>query len=198
MTKPVEYFFSIGSPWSFIGFQAFIDLAAANAVEIKPFLTTVVEENGGIYSRNRPEVRRAYWTRDLKRWSHLRGIEMRLENRPALSDPVPASLMVIAAYLDGKDWIALTKALQEAFWVRAEDIGNRDVRKAIAIAAGLDGTALLDRESDDDVKAKWTADRAYALDRGVFGFPTFVYEGESYWGQDNLPFLERHLQGQPL
>ncbi|PZM15481.1 2-hydroxychromene-2-carboxylate isomerase [Rhizobium tubonense] len=198
MTKIVEYFFSIGSPWSFIGLDAFLDLARKNDVEIKPFLTTVVEENGGIFSRNRPEARRAYWTRDLKRWAKVRGKELLLESRPALGDPAPASLSVIAAYLDGHDWVALTRALQAAFWVRGEDIGKPEVRKAIADAAGFDGAGLLRREAEEDVKAKWAGDRDHAIKRGVFGFPTFVYDGEIYWGQDNLPFLERHFGGDRL
>ncbi|MGO7660619.1 2-hydroxychromene-2-carboxylate isomerase, partial [Rhizobium ruizarguesonis] len=90
-----------GSPWSYIGFDAFAELAAKNDVVVTPSLTTVVEENGGIFSRNRPEIRRAYWTRDLKRWSRVRGKELQLEHRPDLIDPTPASLFVIAAYLDG-------------------------------------------------------------------------------------------------
>ncbi len=195
MTKIVDYFFSIGSPWSYIGFDAFVDIAANRNVEIKPYLTTVVEENGGIFSRNRPEIRRGYWTRDLKRWAAVRGKKLILENRPDLSDPAPASLIVIAAYLDGKDWIGLTRALQHAFWSEAKDIGQAHVRAAIADAAGLDGAELLLRQADEDVRGKWVADREHAVKSGVFGFPSFFYDGEIYWGQDNLPFLERHFRG---
>ncbi|MGO4567526.1 2-hydroxychromene-2-carboxylate isomerase [Rhizobium sp. 2YAF20] len=198
MTKTVEYFFSIGSPWSFIGLDAFLDLARKNDVEVKPYLTTVVEENGGIFSRDRPEARRAYWTRDLKRWAKLRGKNLLLDNRPQLSDPSPASLSVIALYLDGGDWPTLTRTLQEAFWVRGEDIGLSDVRKTIADTRSFDGAGLLRREQDEDVRAKWASDRAHAVQLGVFGFPTFRHDGELYWGQDNLPFLERHLAGEQL
>ncbi|MGG7538595.1 2-hydroxychromene-2-carboxylate isomerase [Rhizobium sp. 12,4] len=195
MTKTVEYFFSIGSPWSYIGFNAFTELAAQNDVLITPYLTTVVEENGGIFSRNRPEIRRAYWIQDLKRWARVRGKQLWLEHRPELSDPTPASLFVIAAYLDGQDWVGVARALQHAFWSEAKDIGKADVREAIVNAAGFDGAALLRRQADDDVQNKWSADRVHARDSGVFGFPTYVHDGEIYWGQDNLPFLERHLRG---
>jgi 2-hydroxychromene-2-carboxylate isomerase len=195
LTRIVDYFFSIGSPWSYIGFDSFVELAANGNVEIRPYLTTVVEENGGIFSRNRPEIRRGYWTRDLKRWAAVRGKNLILENRPELSDPGPASLIIIAAYLDGKDWIGLTRALQHAFWSQAKDIGQPHVRAAIADAAGFDGSGLLQRQADEDVRAKWAADREHAVKSAVFGFPTFLYDGEIYWGQDNLPFLERHFRG---
>lgn len=195
MTKVIEYFFSIGSPWSYIGLDTFAELAANNDVGITPYLTTVVEENGGIFSRNRPEIRRTYWIRDLERWARVRGKSLLLHDRPELSDPTPASLFVIAAYLDGKDWIGVSRALQHAFWSEAKDIGKPDIRSMVAYAAGFDGAALLKRQADDDVQDKWTGDRIHARDSGVFGFPTYRYDGEIYWGQDNLPFLERHLAG---
>ncbi|AOF92730.1 DsbA family protein [Sinorhizobium sp. RAC02] len=196
MTKTVDYFFSIGSPWSHLGFDTFVDLAARSGTRIRPYLTTVIEENGGIFSRNRPDIRRAYGARDLQRWARARGKPLLLDNRPALSDPTPASLIVIAALLDGQDWIALTSALQHAFWAEAKDIGNPHVREAIASASGFDGLVLGRRESDEDVRAKWSADRSHAAASGVFGFPSYRYDGELYWGQDNLPFLERHLAGE--
>ena len=89
MTKVVDYFFSIGSPWSFLGFDAFLDLARRYELGIEPRLATVIEENGGIFSRNRPEARRAYGVRDLKRWAKLRGKVLLLGNRSGLSDPTP-------------------------------------------------------------------------------------------------------------
>jgi 2-hydroxychromene-2-carboxylate isomerase len=199
MAKVIEYFFSISSPWAFIGLKPFIELAERMGAEVRPYLTTVVEENGGIYSRNRPEARRLYWQKDLARWSRIRGRDMKMDNRGSLSDPTPASFMVIAAILDGQPWVPLTLALQEAFWTRVEDIGNPEVRKQIADAAGLDGAALLKREQDADVQAKWKADRDLAIEKGVFGFPSFLIDGELYWGQDNLPFLEQHLKtGKPV
>lgn len=173
-------------------------LVAKYSAVIQPFPTSIIEENGGIYSRNRPAARRAYWTQDLKRWSRLRGKPMILDDRPTLGDPTPASFMVLAAIADGEDWVSLTRALQEAFWLHARDIGDAEVRRLIANGAGLDGEALLRRELDADVQSMWTDNHETARSGGVFGFPTFRYDGQLYWGQDSLPFLERHLNGEPL
>ena len=107
----------------------------------------------------------------------------------------PFSRLLAQQRFDGLIQPPKTRALQQAFWSAAKDIGQPQVRQAIADAAGFDGAALLKRQADDDVRAKWAADRDHAVETGVFGFPTFLYDSEIYWGQDNLPFLERHVSG---
>ncbi|AYM08240.1 MULTISPECIES: 2-hydroxychromene-2-carboxylate isomerase [Agrobacterium tumefaciens complex] len=198
MTKTIDYFFSIGSPWAFIGLEPFAVLAKEQGATIRPHVIPLIEENGGIYSRNRPEARRAYWIRDLKRWAALRGKVLNFDNRAALSDPAPAGLIVAAAIETGDDWLKLAAALQEAFWVRGEDIGNADVRGAIATAAGFDAAALDNHGQSDAVAALQKASFEAARTAGVFGVPTYRYQDELYWGQDSLPFLERHLRGEKL
>ncbi|MBB5663918.1 2-hydroxychromene-2-carboxylate isomerase [Rhizobium leguminosarum] len=198
MTKVIDYFFGIGSPWSFIGLDAFAELALRHGASIQPHLISVIEDNGGIYSRNRPEARRAYWTKDLKRWAVLRGKTLNFENRAALSDPTPAGFMVIAAIENGLDWLGLTRALQTAFWTDEADIGRSEVRQAIANSVGIDGAKLEERAQAEATQAIWRSNIESAKTAGVFGLPTFRYEDELYWGQDSLPFLERHLNGDKI
>lgn len=198
MTKTIDYFFGLGSPWAYIGLESFVALARAHGATIRPHVIPLIEANGGIYSRNRPDARRAYWTTDLKRWAALRGKTLSFENRAALSDPTPAGLMVLAVVESGQDWLTLASALQQAFWGRGEDIGKVEVRLAIAASHGFDGTALEEHAKSDAVAAIRDADFETAKAAGVFGLPTYLYEGEIYWGQDSLPFLERHLKGEKL
>ncbi|MDC9833790.1 2-hydroxychromene-2-carboxylate isomerase [Rhizobium binxianense] len=198
MTKTIDYFFGIGSPWAFIGLEPFAALASEHGASIRPYVIPLIEDNGAIYSRNRPEARRAYWVKDLKRWAALRGKVLNFENRAALSDPTPAGFLVIAAIDAGQDWLRLTKALQEAFWTRGEDIGRAEVRRAIADKAGFDGATLEQRAQAENTQAIWKSNAETAKAVGVFGLPTFRYEDELYWGQDSLPFLERHLNGDKI
>lgn len=198
MTKTIDYFFGIGSPWSFIGLEPFVALAQQHETTIRPYVIPLIEDNGGIYSRNRPEARRTYWLKDLGRWAALRGKRLSFENRAALADPTPAGLTVIAAIESGADWLKLTGALQEAFWTRGEDIGNTEVRQTIVTAAGFDSAALEELAQAGAALSIWKSNIETAKAAGVFGLPTFRYEGELYWGQDSLPFLERHLKGEKL
>ena len=198
MTKSIDYFFGIGSPWAFIGLEAFIALAEKHDVSIRPFVIPLIEENGAIYSRNRPEARRAYWIKDLKRWAAVRGKVLNFENRAALSDPTPASLMVIAAIDAQADWLELTLRLQEAFWVRGDDIGRAEIRQGIAERLGFDAAKLEQYGETKAAKSTWQSNIEIAKAAGVFGFPTFRFEDELYWGQDSLQFLERHLSGNKI
>ncbi|MFT4149415.1 MAG: DsbA family protein, partial [Paracoccaceae bacterium] len=142
MTQKIDYFFGLGSPWAYIGLEPFVALAAAQGAQIVPHVIPLIEENGGIYSRNRPPARRAYWFTDLKRWAARRGVTLEFAGREGLSDITPAGDLVVAAWLRGDDWLALARAFHQAFWGRAEDIGAPDVRARITAAAGLDSAAL--------------------------------------------------------
>lgn len=198
MTKTIDFFFGVGSPWAYIGFDAFLALANRHNLDIQPHIIPLIEENGAIYSRNRPDARRNYWFRDLSRWAALREKPLALENRSGLADPTPAGRLIVAAHLDGLDWIGLTRALQTALWGRAENIGEADVRAAIVTRAGFDARRLEDRAADTDVQVLLDSSFKHAKEAGVFGIPTYLYQGELYWGQDSLPFLERHLNGEKL
>lgn len=198
MTQKIDYFFGLGSPWAYLGLDAFEALARAQGAVIEPHVTGLIEENGGIYSRNRPAARRAYWFTDLKRWAAVRGITLEFSGRENLSPITPAEDLVIAAYLGGQDWLSLARAFHQAFWSRAEDIGTPEVRARITIAAGFDSDALEAAAKSPDVAARRAASLDLARSSGVFGLPTYLTGGELFWGQDSLGFLERHLKGETL
>lgn len=190
----IDYYFGIGSPWSYIGLDPLLELSQRSGAAIRPVLIPLIEENGAIYSRNRPEARRAYWFTDLRRWAEFRGKTLKLEGRGGLSDPTPAGFLVLGEIIDGGDWAELAKVLQAALWEKGLDIGDAAVRRSVLEAAGFDAARLEGRAAKSDIAAAWKANYAEAVERGVFGLPTFHFDNELYWGQDSLPFLERHLE----
>lgn len=198
MTQKIDYFFGLGSPWAYIGLDAFTTLARAQGAEIVPHIVPLIEENGGISSRNRPPARRAYWLNDLKRWAGRRGVPLAFKGRETLSDSGPAADLVIAAWLRGEDWLALARAFHCAFWGRAEDIGTPEIRALITTQAGLDAAALEAFAQGPEVARRKAESLETARRAGVFGLPSYLVDGELFWGQDSLPFLESHLKGEKL
>lgn len=198
MTRKIDYFFSMGSPWAYLGLEPFLALAKSHGASIEPHAIPLIEENGGIYSRDRPQTRRAYWLNDLRRWAKLRNVALEFDGRQDLADPTPAGDLIVAAFLENRDWAALALALHHAFWTRAEDIGRPDVRRRIAAAAGFDGEALEASARSETLVARRRRSYETAKAAGVFGVPSYLSGNELFWGQDSLPFLQRHLEGETL
>jgi 2-hydroxychromene-2-carboxylate isomerase len=101
--------------------------------------------------------------------------------------------MVIAAQLQGLDAQPLSHALLRALWAEERDTSQAEVRIAVADESGYDGASLQALEQAAETLAAYRANSAAAVEAGVFGAPTFILNGERFWGQDRLAFLDRAL-----
>ena len=64
---------------------------------------------------------------------------------------------------------------------------------AIADHLGLHGAELLKQSTGDAVAAEFAKNTEEAIAANVFGAPWYSVDGEGYWGQDRLEFVERAL-----
>ncbi len=93
VTKIIDYVFSIGSPWSYIGLEPFLDLVEKTGAEIRPYLTTVVEENGGYLLAQPARGPSPILAAGSQALGRLSSKKLLLENRPPLADPAPAACL---------------------------------------------------------------------------------------------------------
>ncbi|WP_273687957.1 2-hydroxychromene-2-carboxylate isomerase [Ketogulonicigenium vulgare] len=193
----VQYFYSLASPWAYLGAQRLIDLCADKGVVIEAFPIATFKDNGWIPLMEKPANRQAYVALDLKRWVSRLGLPMVTQDRPAgmagLGDALP---MIYAAQLAGVDALALAVALQKAYREECIDVGLPAPRAAVATAAGFDGAALSAMETTPEVAAQREAMFDAARAAGVFGSPTYVFNGELFWGQDRLDFLAEAISAE--
>jgi len=194
--KLIDYFDSMSSPWTYLGHLRFMNLAHRFGLTIrhKPMdLLKVWSVSGGLPLKQRARQRQAYRHQELRRWSELLGLPCNLE--PA-HHPVAdrrACYMVIAAMRRGLDWSALSNAILRAVWVEDRDIADHATLIAIANENSMDGQALLAATEDAAVQAEYQSNTEEAIRVGVFGAPTYVFDGELFWGQDRLQMLEWRL-----
>ena len=194
--KLIDYFDSMSSPWTYLGHLRFMNLAHRFGLTIrhKPMdLLKVWSVSGGLPLKQRARQRQAYRHQELRRWSELLGLPCNLE--PA-HHPVAdrrACYMVIAAMQRGLDWSALSNAILRAVWVEDRDIADHATLIAIANENSMDGQALLAATEDTAVQAEYQSNTEEAIRIGVFGAPTYVFDGELFWGQDRLQLLEWRL-----
>ncbi len=199
MSKVCEYYFAPQSPWSYLGHQRFVALAKKYDVKIdaRPFdLGKIFGVSGGLPLAKRAPQRQAYRLVEMQRWSEYLGLPMNLQPTffPVAADP--AARLIIAANLANGTEAAmnLTQAIMSAVWADQRNIADPDTLAALAQECELDGKALLKSSETASVQAEYDRFTNDASAANVFGAPWFVYQGEGYWGQDRLDFLERAFQ----
>jgi 2-hydroxychromene-2-carboxylate isomerase len=196
MAKTVDYYFSPMSPWTYLGHQRFADILARSGaqVKVKPVdYGRIFPVSGGLPVKQRALQRQAYRLVELRRWRDFLGVPLNVEPKhfPYAADS--AALLIIAADRQHGTQAAMKLALGilRACWAEERNCADAGTLDQIAAAAGVDGYALRSRESE--AKAAYDAYTQEAIERQVFGAPSYVVDGEIFWGQDRLDLLQRAL-----
>ena len=195
-------FYTLSSPWAYLAGPRLADVVRRHNAKLalKPFdFQEIVPRTGGVPLRTRPIARRTYHALELDRWRRYLGMPLNLEPRYYPKEITApdwnrfAGWMVIAAVLRGDDAFRLSHAILRALWAEERDIADASVRRDIARENGMDGDALVALERSEEVQRAYRANSDEAEALGVFGSPTFVLDGERFWGQDRLGFVDRAL-----
>lgn len=200
MTKTVDYYFTPVSPWTYLGHERFNAICTRHGatIRVKPcdIGGKVFPISGGLPLAKRAPQRQAYRLVELKRWRDYLGVPLTLQPKFFPTNPETAALLIVAATRLGADSaMALSGALLRACWVEEQDVGDAASLRRIVTDAGFDADVLMRMAQSSEVRAMYEANTQEAIDRGVFGAPTYVLDDEPFWGQDRLDFLERALAG---
>ncbi|MGU3575591.1 2-hydroxychromene-2-carboxylate isomerase [Brucellaceae bacterium C25G] len=191
----LEIFYGISSPWAYFGAPRAVEIAKAHVAELVLRPIRIIEANGGIPLRTRPDARQLYHAVELERWRlHL---DMPLNLKPKFypcATIEKAAQAVIAVQKAGLDAARFSFAVQRALWAEERDIADVETLRAIANESiGSHGAALVRDPQPGDIVAEWNENLAEAERLGIFGTPTYVVDGELFWGQDRLEFVNRAL-----
>jgi 2-hydroxychromene-2-carboxylate isomerase len=198
MSKTAKYFLSPQSPYVYLGHERFLESAKKHGVkvELKPIdLGKIFNLSGGLPLAKRAPQRQAYRLVELKRWSEF--LQKPLNLHPKFF-PVPsdaASRFIIAVNLaHGTDAaLQVAGAIMRGVWAEEKNIADADTLAAIAARLGHNGAALLKSSETAGVQAEYDRFTDEAIAANVFGVPWYIVDGEGYWGQDRLDFVERAL-----
>ena len=196
-SSDILYFYSLASPFSYLGHTRLIALSARHNIRVrfKPAdMSVVFPKTGGLPVKQRSPQRQAYRLLELRRWREALGVPLNTEPKYFPVADQLAARTVIASEQMGGDVGALSFSIMRACWAEEKNIADRDTLVAIADGAGLEGGILLDTADSESVKEEYVANTQEALNSGVFGVPSYLYKGELFWGQDRLEFLEKAIQ----
>ena len=198
-TISIDYYFTPQSPWTYLGHARFAAIAKRHGAQVNVLPVDlggkVFPVSGGLPLSKRAPQRQAYRLVELKRFSELLDMPLNLHPKyfPVASDDA-AKLIIAVDLHDGADAaMAITGALLRAVWADERNIADESHLAALLAVARLPARRIDDAHSQA-VHERYEDDSQHAIDAGVFGAPTFIIDGEMFWGQDRLDFVERRLR----
>lgn len=198
MSRTVDYYFAPQSPWTYLGHERFAALLRASgaSVRVRPVdLGQVFPVSGGLPLPKRAPQRQAYRLLELRRFSEYLQAPLNPQPRyfPVSGDD--AARLIIA--VDERDGSAaamkIAGAVLAAVWAQQRHIADDKVLAELLAEQGLD-PARLEQSHSQAVQERYERDTQEAIAAGVFGAPSYVIDGEIFWGQDRLDFVERKLR----
>ena len=194
----IEYFYSAHSGFAYLGSARFIEIARAagrrivhKPVDLDPVIAAV---GSAPFTERTPKQRTYYSGREIERWAVFRDIPV-MKRLPSFHrEPVRlVNGVLIAAMQQGHLVDDLAHGFLFAHWVDDANLADPETLAGLISAAGLEPAALLDAALSDAVMAIYDANTREAIERSVFGSPTYFVDGDMFYGQDHLEMLERAL-----
>jgi 2-hydroxychromene-2-carboxylate isomerase len=201
VSRTIDYYFTPQSPWTYLGHARFAALAesAGAAVRVRPVdFGAVFPVSGGLPLGKRAPQRQAYRLVELARVSQHLGLPLVQKPKffPVSGDD--AARLIIAVDLnDGVNAaLKLSGAIFNAVWAQERNIADPKVLDALVAECGL-SPRRGEQAQSQAVQERYESYTQDAIAAGVFGAPSYVLDGEIFWGQDRLDFLERALKTTP-
>lgn len=193
----VDYFMSHGSPWTFLGHNRINNIVKQFNVQLNMYPVNYGEifpVSGGLPVFKRPLQRQKIRLQELKRWAEFLKINLAPEPKFFPSKSLLPSLLIIAAKImkTNKDF-ELASNIMNALWVEELPVDDENTLKNIMDKLELDSEVLLSFAKSQECENIFKEYTKIAIEKNVFGAPTYIIEDQVYWGQDRLDFIERHL-----
>jgi len=193
--KQVDFYFDFVSPYVWLAVHQLGEVRQGGAAQVRflPVLFAgLLNHHANVGPAEIPAKRR-YVFQDVQRWALQLGLQFRAPPTHPFN-PLKA-LRVTAAIDDDRAREALAVKLLDAAWSEGRDIAADRVVEEAAEAVGLNGRELLSRADSEEIKQRLRRQTERAITAGIFGVPSFVVDGEIFWGNDRILFLQAYLQG---
>lgn len=194
--KIIEFYFDLASPYSFLGFHQLQKIAQQHQAEIryKPMLLGAVLKATGNSSPIMVPAKAQYSMIDLRRWAKLWDIPFRMNPNFPINTLVLMRLITAVQLFAPEQFHQVLTGFFDAMFSHPRNLNDRDEVSALAKAHGLDEVKVKLWLEDEKVKSELKFITDEAIERGLFGAPSFIINDEMYWGIDHLHFVERALQ----
>jgi len=195
MADPIEFYFDFSSSYSYIGQHRLQELAEKHGRDVhwKPVALGAIFKALGSAPHSPETPKGSYVWKDVERSAAAAGLPYCWPNPFPFHSLMAARIFYYIRESDELKAIDWAKAVFEASYVQGRDCSDPAELSAIAKDLGLNGEEMLNAAEQDDIKQKLKQATAEAMQKGVFGAPTFFVDGDMYWGSDRIDQMHLDL-----
>ncbi len=196
MPKQLDFYFDFGSPTAYLAYQRLLQLSQQYdlAINYCPVLL------GGLFKATSnmspvaiPAKGKYMLEHDLPRFARRYGVALQFNPHFPIN-----TLQLMRGAFAAERLGCLARYMEVVFhavWVEQKNMGDPEVVAQVLNEGKLDTAALMELSQDPAIKTELIAATEAAVGRGAFGVPTLYMDGEMYFGQDRLDFIEEALRG---
>jgi 2-hydroxychromene-2-carboxylate isomerase len=194
--KSFEFWFDFGSTASYLAWTQLPALEADTGAKaaLKPMLLGGVFQATGNQSPANIPAKGKYIFADFQRFAKRYGVPF--NRNPHF--PIMTLLFMrgaIALQMKGdRRFIDYCDTIFNAIWVDSLNMNDPGTAAQALQKAGFDAAALVALAGEQTTKDALKAATQEAVERGVFGAPTFFVGDEMFWGQDRIDFVKEALR----
>lgn len=193
--KQVEFYFDLGSPYSYLGFFQIQKIAQQHQAEViwKPMLLGGVFKATGNNSPMMVPAKAAYSMKDMARWSKYWHIPVQMNPYFPINTLQLMRLITAVQLHQPEDFVRILAGLFNAMFGEPKNLNDMNELIQVMTSLGLNVEQVQAWLNDEGVKAQLKKVTEEAIQRGVFGAPTWFVGDEMFWGVDHLHFIETAL-----
>lgn len=194
----IEFHFDFISPFGFFASLRIDEIGARHgyATDWQSMLVGIsVLKVMGLKAIPATPLKGEYARNDAERYCRRHGIELARPFGETPANPLPAGRSFHWARKHAPEQAkALAKAIFAAYWLEGRDIGSLDLVLDLAGHHGIDRSALAEGHASGEASdlLRGAVDRS--LEKGVFGSPFFIVEGEPFFGVEKLELMEEWIE----
>jgi 2-hydroxychromene-2-carboxylate isomerase len=195
MTAPIDFYFEFASPYGYLASTQIDALAARHGrtVAWHPIMLGAAFKETGARPLMQTPLKGPYLLHDVPRFARLLGVPLTLPPVMPMNSLAASRACLWLEENDRELAKRLAQALFHAHWGEGHDLGQPEAVADVADLLGIERAELLVAVADQRIKDRLKAQTQAAIERGVFGSPFIVVDGEPFWGADRLAQVEAWL-----
>jgi len=195
MTKSVDFYFDVGSPTAYLAHNRLKQLKleyGCSVIYHPVLLGGLFKASGNSSPVTVPAKGRYMMMEDLPRFARLYNVP--LNTNPHFPINTLNLMRGAVSALNEAYFDTYIDTIFNAIWVESRNMGDIDTVIEVLSDAGLDAKAILEATQKPEVKQELISNTEQAVEIGLFGAPTMFVDGEMFFGQDRLQFVEAALK----